>query len=145
MDKVGLLTRIGSIENSHRQPRIATRVLALSTMASNKDAPPAIKRNDLYEALRLSQLPDEQSGSQDPVKRFISRTPAWRPGNELPWGSIDPEGYKKGNTVDFNPAAFGGHVFAQAPLAAARAVEEEENGSGSGNDKLGIHVSLKPS
>ncbi|KAJ4854388.1 thioesterase-like superfamily domain-containing protein [Trichoderma breve] len=108
-------------------------------MASNKDAPAAIKRNDLYEALRLSRLPDQQNGSQDPVKRFVSRTPAWRPGNELPWGSIDPEGYKKGNTVDFNPAAFGGHVFAQAPLAAARAVEEEENGNGNDNDKLGIH------
>ncbi|KAL7935811.1 thioesterase-like superfamily domain-containing protein [Trichoderma chlorosporum] len=106
-------------------------------MASNSNAPAAIKRNDLSEALKLSRLPDDKSGSQDGPKRFISRTPAWRPGGELPWASINSSrAYQEGNVVDYRPA-FGGHVFAQAPLAAARAVEEDENGNGSG--KLGIH------
>lgn len=110
-------------------------------MAPSSDASTALPRNGVYEALRLSRLPDSQSDSQDGTKRFISRTPAWRPGGELPWEKVNAEAYKKGTMVDFPPGAFGGHVFAQAPLAAARAVEEDDDG-GNGNGKLGIHVSL---
>ncbi|EHK20620.1 uncharacterized protein TRIVIDRAFT_48947 [Trichoderma virens Gv29-8] len=107
-------------------------------MAPSSDASTALPRNGVYEALRLSRLPDSQSDSQDGTKRFISRTPAWRPGGELPWEKVNAEAYKKGTMVDFPPGAFGGHVFAQAPLAAARAVEEDDAG-GNGNGKLGIH------
>lgn len=99
-------------------------------------------RNGFDEALKLSRLPDEQDGPKDGTKRFISRTPAWRPGADLPWKKVNNKAFEKGNMVDFPPAAFGGHVYAQAPLAAARVVEEEEEAGGNGNGKLGIHVSL---
>ncbi|KAL7946994.1 thioesterase-like superfamily domain-containing protein [Trichoderma barbatum] len=108
-------------------------------MASNRDAPAGFRRNDLYEALKLSRLPDQQNDVQDGTKRFMSRTPAWRPGSELPWVKLK-DAFQKGNMVDFPPGAFGGHVYAQAPLAAARAVEEDEAAvDGNGNGKLGIH------
>ncbi|PTB65079.1 Thioesterase/thiol ester dehydrase-isomerase [Trichoderma citrinoviride] len=108
--------------------------------ANSIDARTEFRRNDLYEALKLSRLPDQHNASQDGVKRYMSRTPAWRPGGELPikWASDKLSG--KGNILDFPPGAFGGHVYAQAPLAAARAVEEDEEETGSnGNGKLGIH------
>jgi hypothetical protein len=107
-----------------------------SSMATSKDA---IPRNDLYETLKLSRLPDT---SKDGVKRFISHTPAWKPGQELPWAKVRANAYKKGDMVDFPPAAYGGHVYAQAPLAAARAVEEDEETGSNGNSKPGIHVSF---
>jgi hypothetical protein len=108
----------------------------MSNMGANgNDTPTEFRRNDLYEALKLSRLPDKQNSSQDGGKRFMSRTPAWRPGDELPW---------KRTKDDFPRGAFGGHVYAQAPLAAARAVEEDEKeAGGNGNGKLGIHVSLQ--
>jgi hypothetical protein len=59
----------------------------------------------------------------------------------LPWAKVNPKGFKKGHMTDFPPNAYGGHVYAQAPYAAAKAVEEEE-ASGKGAGKLGIHVSF---
>lgn len=111
-------------------------------MAPSKNEPTVPPRNGFYEAMKISRIPDGQNGSQDVVKRFTSHAPAWKPGAELPWSSINPKAYEKGNMVDFPPAAFGGHVYAQAPLAAARAVEEEDQGASNGTGKLGIHVSL---
>ncbi|RFU79383.1 hypothetical protein TARUN_2838 [Trichoderma arundinaceum] len=108
-------------------------------MGTSKTSPDALPRNDFYEALKLSRVPDGQNGATDGVKKFISRTPAWRPGQELPWGKLSDTAYKKGSIVDFPPAAFGGHVYAQAPLAAARAVEEDEEAGGNGKRRLGIH------
>ncbi|PTB81738.1 Thioesterase/thiol ester dehydrase-isomerase [Trichoderma longibrachiatum ATCC 18648] len=108
--------------------------------ANGKDAPTEFQRNDLYAALKLSRLPDQQNNSQDGVKKYMSRTPAWRPGDELPWKRTNNKPYRKGDILDFPPGAFGGHVYAQAPLAAARAVEEDEKEAGSnGHGKLGIH------
>ncbi|KAL6859532.1 thioesterase-like superfamily domain-containing protein [Trichoderma novae-zelandiae] len=108
--------------------------------ANRKDAPTEFPRNDLYEALKLSRLPDKHIASQDGVKIYMSHTPAWRPGAELPWKSVDENPSQKSNMVGFRPGAFGGHVYAQAPLAAARAVEEDEEEAGrNGNGKLGIH------
>ncbi|KAJ0373327.1 hypothetical protein COL26b_008454 [Colletotrichum chrysophilum] len=53
------------------------------------------------------------------VKRYMSLWPAWVPGSELVGG--------KGRGSKADPrAAYGGHVYTQAPLAACRALEEEE-------------------
>ncbi|KAH6603661.1 hypothetical protein Trco_008436 [Trichoderma cornu-damae] len=113
-------------------------------MASSNGSAAAIPRNDLYEALKLSRLPDKHTRSRDGVKRFISRTPAWKPGRELPWATVNTGAHLKGSLADFPRAAFGGHVYAQAPLAAARAVEEEEReeeeAGGDGRGRLGIHL-----
>lgn len=105
-------------------------------MADSEDV---IVRRDFSETMKVSRVPD--SSSRDGVKRFMSHTPAWRPAGELPWAKANPDGFKKGNMTDFPPSAFGGHVYAQAPLVAARAVEEEDKAGGNGAGKLGIHVS----
>lgn len=110
--------------------------------------------------MALSRLPDDTltSGSSssssttgEVVQRFLSQSPAWKPGQELPWGSPQFQKSNRGRT--FGPGAFGGHVYAQAPLAAARVVEEEEEkekekleaANGAVKRKLGIHVSLRMS
>ncbi|KAL4723857.1 hypothetical protein ACLX1H_009502 [Fusarium chlamydosporum] len=45
------------------------------------------KRLSFQEALELRRLPDEPSAIK-PVQRFISRQPAWIPGQELPWDAV---------------------------------------------------------
>ncbi|KAM5354027.1 hypothetical protein ACJ41O_000677 [Fusarium nematophilum] len=98
-------------------------------------APKEWKRLSFQEALELTRLPDEKSGPQPPTKRFMSRQPAWVPGNELPWES-------KGLTISkVTRGAFGGVVYAQAPLAAARVVEQEDldDGNGVNGSRRGIH------
>lgn len=104
------------------------------------EMPKDLKRLDFQEYMSLNRLPPDASNPS--VQKFVSRRPAWKPGNDLPWGKVkvkrDPSG-----TRTFGPGAFGGHVYAQAPLAAARVVEQEdENTPVSG--KLGIHVSALP-
>lgn len=106
-------------------------------MAAAEDA---IVRRDFSETMKFSRVPD--SSSRSGVKRFMSHTPAWRPAGELPWSKLNPKGFKKGNMTDFPPAAYGGHVYAQAPYVAAKAVQEEDK-TGHGAGKLGIHVSLR--
>lgn len=101
------------------------------------DSDDVIVRRDFSEYMKFSRVPD--SSSRDGVKRFMSHTPAWRPGGELPWAKLNQDAFKKGNMVDFPPSAYGGHVYAQAPLVAAKAVEEEDQ-PGNGAGKLGIHV-----
>ncbi|KAK1254089.1 hypothetical protein MKX08_008084 [Trichoderma sp. CBMAI-0020] len=102
-------------------------------MAAAEDA---IVRRDFAETMRFSRVPD--SSSRSGVKRFMSHTPAWRPAGELPWAKLNPKAFKKGNMTDFPPAAYGGHVYAQAPYVAAKAVQDEDK-SGNGAGKLGIH------
>ncbi|EQL01226.1 acyl-CoA thioesterase II [Ophiocordyceps sinensis CO18] len=77
------------------------------------------------------------------VKSFISRQPAWKPGAQLPWDALFRNlGNLGGPRPSFmSPAAYGGHVYAQAPLAAARALEQEDSrGTESDEGKLGIHT-----
>ncbi|KAF5007377.1 hypothetical protein FDECE_6308 [Fusarium decemcellulare] len=98
-------------------------------------APKEWKRLSFQEALDLVRLPDEASGSQQPVKRFMSRQPAWEPGKELPWESLGlaPPKLTRG--------AYGAVVYAQSSLAAARVVEQEdrEEGNGVNGNRRGIH------
>ncbi|KAJ0274585.1 hypothetical protein COL940_009271 [Colletotrichum noveboracense] len=67
--------------------------------------------------MALAPLPPPTPDSK--VKRYMSLWPAWVPGSELVGG--------KGRGSKADPrAAYGGHVYTQAPLAACRALEEEE-------------------
>jgi hypothetical protein len=91
------------------------------------------KRLSFQEALELIRLPDE-TATQQPIQKFISRQPAWTPGQELPWNAvgITPPKITRG--------AYGAVVYAQAALAATRVVEQED-GSKHKENKRGIHVS----
>ncbi|KAH7262464.1 thioesterase-like superfamily-domain-containing protein [Fusarium tricinctum] len=89
------------------------------------------KRLSFQEALELIRLPDE-TATQQPIQKFISRQPAWTPGQELPWNAvgITPPKITRG--------AYGAVVYAQAALAATRVVEQED-GSKHKENKRGIH------
>ncbi|KAH7304799.1 thioesterase-like superfamily-domain-containing protein [Stachybotrys elegans] len=95
-----------------------------------------LNRKGFYEAMAFTQLDDGSEVNGKPTKNFISNSRAWKPGEELPWDSLR-------NLPDFSvrqlgPGAFGGHVYAQASLAAARVVEEEDK-EAPRNEKLAIH------
>lgn len=94
--------------------------------------------------MALTPLPGSADRQHGDTKRFISRHPAWRPGAELP--HIKAHSNRQNGSLPYYsaPGAFGGHVFSQAPLAAVRAVEEEDKqglGGTSSVGRLGIHVS----
>ncbi|ODA77032.1 hypothetical protein RJ55_07549 [Drechmeria coniospora] len=94
------------------------------------------RRMGFRDALEIVPLPPT-AGAQG--RRYMSQRPAWTPGGELPWEDFDGPRPKHSG-----PGVFGGHVYAQAPLAAARAVEEDERrtASSSGSTdgrKIGIH------
>ncbi|KAL0931525.1 acylthioesterase [Colletotrichum truncatum] len=85
--------------------------------------------------MALAPLPtiSSQTTTNGTVKRYMSLWPAWVPGSELVGG----EG--RGSKADPRPA-YGGHVYAQAPLAACRAIQEEESaGSESQTGGFGLH------
>jgi hypothetical protein len=90
------------------------------------------KRLSFQEALELLRLPDETPTIQT-IQRFMSRQPAWTPGQELPWDTvgIPPPKITRG--------AYGAVVYTQAALAATRVVEQEDE-SEQGEIKRGIHV-----
>jgi hypothetical protein len=88
--------------------------------------------------MALARLPDEKSSSGGVMQRFISQTPSWKPGQELPWESLNMPAELGRKSL--GPGAFGGHVYAQAPLAAAKVVEEEEGIASAVNNKRSIHV-----
>lgn len=94
-------------------------------------------RMSFQENMELAWIP---KGPNDTTQKFIAKQPAWKPGKGMPWGEMRRE-TDPTKPRNFGPGAFGGHVYCQAPLAAARVVEkgdEEKPGVG----KLGIHVSL---
>lgn len=95
-------------------------------------SPQEWERLSFQEAMELTRLPDEPS--LPPVQKFMSRRPAWVPGDDLPWESIGAKASK------LTTKAFGGVVYAMAPLAAARVVEEEDDRMATGT-RRGIHVS----
>ncbi|KAF6843333.1 acylthioesterase [Colletotrichum musicola] len=80
--------------------------------------------------MALAQLPNAPG---ETVKRYMSLWPAWVPGSELVGG--------KGRGSKADPrAAYGGHVYTQAPLAACRAIQEEEPaGTGTESGGFGLH------
>ncbi|XEV00252.1 hypothetical protein FSHL1_005539 [Fusarium sambucinum] len=89
------------------------------------------ERLSFQEAMELSRLTDDASRGQA-TQRFMSRQPAWTPGQELPWGAvgIPPPKITRG--------AYGAVVYTQASLAAARVVEQEDESERIGN-RRGIH------
>ncbi|RDA88170.1 hypothetical protein CP532_6834 [Ophiocordyceps camponoti-leonardi (nom. inval.)] len=89
------------------------------------------RRLGFQEAMAMTALP---SASGSSARRFVSRRPAWKPGNELPWDSLFKNLDGPPVPRHSSAGAYGGHVYAQAPLAAARVVEDE------GRGKLGIHT-----
>lgn len=100
-------------------------------------------RRGFQEAMAITPLPAADDAQSRSLKRFISRQPAWKPGGELPWDALF-SGLDGPRPRHSGPGVFGGHVYAQAPLAAARAVEEEDKSSesnGGPRGTLGIHVS----
>ncbi|KAF4450336.1 hypothetical protein F53441_6619 [Fusarium austroafricanum] len=90
------------------------------------------KRLSFQEALELTRLPDEDPTTQQPVRRFMSRQPAWIPGQELPWGAVGIARPK------ITRGAYGAVVYTQAALAATRVVEQEDDENKEKN-RRGIH------
>lgn len=99
--------------------------------------PSDLHRFSVQECMELTSLPSHDENPK--AHRFMSRQPAWKPGNELPWGKVKRDPTK---SRTFGPGAFGGHVYAQAPLAAARVVEKEDE-TASVKGKLAIHVGAR--
>lgn len=90
------------------------------------------QRLSFQEAFELIPLPDETS---QPARRFMSRQPAWAPGGELPWHTLGVQ-HKQ-----LSKGAYGAVVYAQAPYAAAKVIErEDEEGRSGSKGKYGIHV-----
>jgi hypothetical protein len=82
----------------------------------------------LQEALNLVKLPSEGQ-----ARRFMSTRAAYLPGSDYTAEYAHLSAHK---------AAFGGHVYAQAALAVARAWREMEDEKGSrSSERLDIHVS----
>ncbi|KKO97974.1 hypothetical protein THAR02_09923 [Trichoderma harzianum] len=65
------------------------------------------------------------NGGSDDTHQFMSRQPAWQPGAQLPWEEADDISRHK-TAVYFTTRAYGGHVYIQAPLAAVKVVESED-------------------
>lgn len=94
------------------------------------------QRLSFQEAFELIPLPDEPPASQPP-RRFMSRQPAWAPGGELPWHTLGVQ-HKQ-----LSKGAYGAVVYAQAPYAAAKVIEREDDEGRRGDKaKYGIHVSF---
>ncbi|OTB06017.1 hypothetical protein M426DRAFT_319381 [Hypoxylon sp. CI-4A] len=104
-------------------------------MSSAVTIPP---RLTFQEVMSLAPLPDEiENGSI--TKRYMSQRKAWSPLGDIPFASEDPEAERE--IKDTPKTAYGGHVYAQAGLAASRAIDEIQAGqSGAPKKKVGIHT-----
>ena len=92
-------------------------------------SPNALRRLPFDESMQLSRLRSEN----DSNARYMSRFPNWKSMRE----------YKGAELINklAGPGTFGGVVYGQAPLAAARDIEHSEGPESAGKGKLGIHVS----
>ncbi|KAM3554731.1 hypothetical protein ARSEF4850_006320 [Beauveria asiatica] len=85
-----------------------------------------------YKAFEVIKVP----GS---TVQYASRHPAWRPGADLPPG-VEEQPTKTKTNKSTTTGVFGGVVYAQAPLAAARAIElEERQNQAPRKGYMGIH------
>ncbi|KAI0596804.1 thioesterase-like superfamily-domain-containing protein [Biscogniauxia sp. FL1348] len=98
-------------------------------------APPAIVdgRLTFQEAMSITPLPDRVDGDGKNVKRYMSRRRPWVPGRDLVGG------------ISLDAAAFGGHVYSQAGMAASRAFSETRAAAtatrnGRADKQFGIHT-----
>ena len=105
-------------------------------------APHDMHRKSFAEAMSLLPLPDSDS----PIKRLVAEQPAWFPGKGLFWEQTTVTGVAQ-RRAGKGVSAAGIHVYAQAPLAAARVVENEErrDGKAKNGGRIGIHVSHRQS
>ena len=92
--------------------------------------PNAVRRLPFDESMQLSRLPEGNGGNV----RYMSRYPAWK--SMLEYKGVDLVKRLSG------PGTFGGVVYGQAPLAAARDIEHNEGPEDVAKGKLGIHVSF---
>ncbi|GAB0132391.1 hypothetical protein EsDP_00000829 [Epichloe bromicola] len=99
-------------------------------------------RKSFAEFMELVPIPDHICKQGKDIKRFMSRQPAWLEGKELPWDVLF-QNIKGPRPRHTGLGVFGGCVYAQASLAAARAVEEEERqqkeATGEAKPRPGIH------
>lgn len=107
--------------------------LSIHTMSKMPQKP---RRMSFAEAMAL--LPLSEPDSQ--VQRLVAEQPAWFPGKGMAWERKSIAGMAQKRAGKGITAA-GIHVYAQAPLAAARVVEREESAADSRRGKIGIHVS----
>jgi len=87
-------------------------------------APPG--RLAFHDALDFVELDPSHSGNVEggSTKRYMSTRPAWVTGGDLPF---DRKDYGPGQLVSFNgTSTYGGHVYAQAGLVAARCFEDSQ-------------------
>jgi hypothetical protein len=100
-------------------------------------------RMGFEEFMELIRIPEHVHEQGPGVKRFMSRQPAWMAGNELPWDELFQK-LKGSRPRHKGLGVFGGCVYSQAPLAAARAIEEEERQQAAATGVVkpvpGIHV-----
>jgi len=90
-------------------------------------------RKTFQETMQMIELP-----SSGEVKRFMSTASAWLPGSDV---ALSPALLGPGKPFrGKHLAAYGGHVYCQAALAASRAVEDMER-TRSGDRALDLHVS----
>ncbi|KAF7563674.1 hypothetical protein G7046_g429 [Stylonectria norvegica] len=105
------------------------------TFTMAPDLPKEWTRLSFQEAMELVRLSDETSASKPPVQKFMSRQPAWVPGKELPWTSEHANQVRK-----LTRGVYGGVVYTQAPLAAARIVEQEDRMNGNVDTNAGFSI-----
>ncbi|KAK2041221.1 acyl-CoA thioesterase II, partial [Colletotrichum somersetense] len=95
---------------------------------------PKILFHDVLALAPLTTPPNQTASTGGAVKRYMSLYPAWVPGSELVGGQ------GRGSKADPR-AAYGGHVYCQAALAASRAIKEEEpTGPGTWTGEFGLHT-----
>ncbi len=96
------------------------------------------KRLRAEEALELVRVPVPAESNNSAVShRYMSTQPAWNAGSLFAGTGRDIKAAQSG--------VFGGTVYAQAPLAASRSLEEvSESATGASKPtaKFGIHVSI---
>lgn len=95
------------------------------------------KRQSFEQAMDLVRVPNssENSSKTAGAYRYMSTQPAWNAGSLFAGTGRDIKAAQSG--------VFGGTVYAQAPLAAARSIELEDSQSNGDGTKpnFGIHVS----
>jgi hypothetical protein len=95
-------------------------------------------RLTFQEAMSLIPLPDKVADDEKVIKRYMSRRKVWITGEDLIPLAIELglKNFKSGIS------AYGGHVYAQASLAASRAFRAAQNVAGHSNKtkRFSIHV-----
>ncbi|QBZ62025.1 hypothetical protein PoMZ_10899 [Pyricularia oryzae] len=98
-------------------------------------------RLSFQEIMELTELPvDAEAAQRGVVRRFMSRRPAWLPGSDI---ERIEELCGEGKPFWHAPlASFGGHVYAQSGMAAARVVDAEEKAGPSDERqrRRGVHT-----